>query len=111
VEERVSRLEEGTLHLKSAVGEVQTTTNGLEATGARLETGIAENESMVAVTLPHLATNADVAELRLSTMAGLAELRTKAVAGFAYKSGRTYVCDILAGPLAACACGVAAPTS
>jgi hypothetical protein len=111
VEERVSRLEEGMQHLKSAVGEVQTTTNGLEATGARLETGIAENESMLAVTLPHLATNADVAELRLSTMAGLAELRTDAVAGFADKSGRTYMYDILAGPLAACACGVAAPPS
>lgn len=104
-------MEEGTLHLKSAVGEAQTTTNGLEATGSRLETGIAENELMLAVTLPHLATKADVAELRLSTMAALAELCTEALAGFADKSGRTYMYDILAGPLAACACGVAAPPS
>jgi hypothetical protein len=115
VEVRVSRLEEGVNDLESAVGEVQTTTNGLEATGAglepgmgplqvttamrgerlgRVETGIAEIKS----TLPHLATKADVTELRLSTLPGLAELRSEVVAGFADKSGRTDMCDILAGP-------------
>ncbi len=77
MEVRVSRLEEGVNDLKSAVGEVQTTTNGLEATGAglepgmgplqvttamrgerlgRVETGIAEIKS----TLPHLATIAAI---------------------------------------------------
>jgi hypothetical protein len=103
MEERVSRVEEGMREFKSAIGELQTTSNRLEATTVRLEErmgrveiGIAEIKAMLAATLPHLATKAE-----------LAELRSEMVAGFADKPSKTYMWGILAVLLTAYTCGLA----
>jgi ribosomal protein L29 len=90
VEERVSRLEEGMQDVKSAVGQLQATTSRLEATSiaqserlGRVEIGIAEIKALLVATLPHLATKADLAELRLSTTADITELRESTKADIA----------------------------
>ena len=89
MEARVSRLEEGMREVKSSI-------DRLEERTARLEVGIAEIKAMLEATLPHLATKAEVADLR-----------TEMVAGFADKPGKTYMWGILAALLAAYACGLA----
>jgi hypothetical protein len=88
-EARVSRLEEHMGDVKSAIA-------SLDARVARVEIGVVRIESMLAATLPHLATKAEVAELR-----------TEMVAGFADKPGKTYMWGILAVLLTAYACGLA----
>src|ERR1700722_8431452 len=75
MEARISRLEEDMREVKSAVGRLEATTIRIEA--------------MLAATLPHLATKAELAELR-------AESPTK-----------TYMWGILAALLTAYACGLA----
>jgi len=71
MEARISRLEEDMRDVKSAV--------------ARLETTTIEIKAMLAATLPHLATKAELAE----------------------KPGKTYMWGILAVLLTAYACGLA----
>jgi hypothetical protein len=78
MEHRVSRLEEDMRDMKSSVLRLEATTSRLEMTVVRIET-------MVAATLPHLATKADLAE----------------------KPGKTYLWGILAVLLTAYACGLA----
>jgi hypothetical protein len=78
MEQRVSRLEEDMRDMKSSVSR-------LEATTSRLEMNIIEIKTMLAATLPHLATKADLAE----------------------KPGKTYMWGILAVLLTAYACGLA----
>ena len=96
MEARVSRLEQGMQDVQSAVGRLETTTGKLEERMARVELAVARIEAMLGATLPHLATKAEVADLR-SEMA----------AGFADKPGKTYMWGILAALLAAYACGLA----
>ena len=71
MEARISRLEEDMREIKSAVG--------------RLEATTIEIKAMLAATLPHLATKAELAE----------------------KPGKTYMWGILAVLLTAYACGLA----
>jgi hypothetical protein len=97
MEERVSRLEEGMRNVTSAVGRLELTTGKLEERMGRVELAVTRIEAMLAATLPHLATKAEVAELR-----------TEMVAGFADKPGKTYMWGILAVLLTAYACGLAA---
>jgi hypothetical protein len=103
MEARVSRLEEGMRDVQSAIGRLDDRMGTLEERMGRLEDrmsrielAVAEIKAMLAATLPHLATKAEVAELR-----------TEMVAGFADKPGKTYMWGILAVSLTAYACGLA----
>src|SRR5271154_3901319 len=78
MEHRDSRPEEDMRDMKSSVSR-------LEATTSRLEMSVVRIETMLAATLPHLATKADLAE----------------------KPGKTYMWGILAVLLTAYACGLA----
>jgi hypothetical protein len=89
MEERVSRLDEHVVEMKSSIV-------SLEARVGRMELAVTRIEAMLAATLPHLATKIEVAELR-----------TEMVAGFADKPGKTYMWGILAVLLTAYACGLA----
>jgi len=89
--------------VQSAIGRLEATTGKLDERMGRLEErigrvelAVAEIKAMLAATLPHLATKAEVADLR-----------TDMVAGFADKPGKTYMWGILAVLLTAYACGLA----
>ena len=89
--------------VQSAIGRLEATTGKLDERMGRLEErigrvelAVVRIESMLAATLPHLATKAEVADLR-----------TDMVAGFADKPGKTYMWGILAVLLTAYACGLA----
>ena len=69
----------------------------LRATMSRLEISVAEIETMLEATLPHLATKAELAELRT-------ELRT----GLADKPSKIYMWGVLATLITADAAGLAA---
>jgi uncharacterized coiled-coil protein SlyX len=58
--------------------------------------------------MSHLATKAEIAELRTDMQTGLAELRTEMHAGFAETPSKTYMWGILGVLLTAYACGLAA---
>ncbi len=96
VKSAVGRLETTTSRLESTTSRLEATTSKLEERMARIEVGIAEIKAMLAATLPHLATKAEVAELRVEM-----------VAGFADKPSKTYMWGILAVLLTAYACGLA----
>ena len=66
----------------------------------RLEATTLKIETMLAATLPHLATKADVADLRT-------ELKYELATNLADKPGKTYMWGILAALLTAYACGLA----
>jgi hypothetical protein len=89
MEARVSRLEEDMREVK--------------ATLPRMEAAIVRIEATLAATLPHLATKADLAELRTELKADIARLDVK----LADKPGRVYMWGILAVLLTAYACGLA----
>jgi hypothetical protein len=78
------------------MGDVKSAIASLDARTARIEMAVTRIEAMLTATLPHLATKAEVAELR-----------TEMVAGFADKPGKTYMWGILAVLLTAYACGLA----
>jgi hypothetical protein len=78
------------------MGDVKSAIASLDARTARVELPVVEIKAMLAATLPHLATKAEVAELR-----------TEMVAGFADKPGKTYMWGILTVLLTAYACGLA----
>ena len=89
--------------VQSAIGRLEATTGKLDERMGRLEErigrvelAVAEIKAMLVATLPHLATKAEVADLR-----------TDMVAGFADKPGKTYMWGILAVLLTAYACGLA----
>ena len=89
--------------VQSAIGRLEATTGKLDERMGRLEErigrvelAVVRIESMLAATLPHLATKAEVADLR-----------TDMVAGFADKPGKAYMWGILAVLLTAYACGLA----
>ena len=66
----------------------------------RLEATTLKIETMLAATLPHLATKADIADLRT-------ELKYELATNLADKPGKTYMWGILAALLTAYACGLA----
>ena len=85
----------------------------------RLEATTTEIKAMLIATLPHLATKAEVADLRgditgkVAELRGditgkVAELRGDITAALAEKPGKTYMWGILAALLTAYACGLAA---
>jgi len=104
----------------------------VKATTGRLEMAIVRIETLLTATLPHLATKAELNELRSEMVAGLApiahlatkaelnELRGEVVVGLAplphlatkaelaEKPSKTYMWGILAVLLTAYACGLAA---
>ena len=82
--------------LDDRMGTLEERMGRLEDRMSRIELAVARIEAMLAATLPHLATKAEVAELR-----------TEMVAGFADKPGKTYMWGILAVFLTAYACGLA----
>ena len=89
--------------VQSAIGRLEATTGKLDERMGRLEErigrvelAVVRIEALLAATLPHLATKAEVADLR-----------TDMVAGFADKPGKTYMWGILAVLLTAYACGLA----
>jgi hypothetical protein len=86
MEARVSRLEEDMREVK--------------ATLPRMEAAIVRIEATLAATLPHLATKADLAELKAELKSDIARLD-------ADKPGKVYMWGILAVLLTAYACGLA----
>jgi len=64
-----------------------------------VEIAVTEIKALLLATLPHLATKAELADLRMEM-----------VAGFADKPGKTYMWGILAVLLTAYACGLAGLT-
>lgn len=87
MEARVSRLEEEMREERTA--------------RARLEAAVLRIETMLATTLPNLATKADLAELRGELKLDIARLD-------ANKPGKAYMWLIMTALLAAYACGLAA---
>lgn len=69
-----------------------------------MEIAVAEIKALLLATLPHLATKADVAELRSEAIQMKAEL----VGQLAEKPSKTYIWGVLAVLLATYACGLAA---
>lgn len=86
MEARVSRLEEDMREEKAA--------------RSRMEAAIIRIETMLTSTLPHLATKADLADVKT-------ELKTDIARLDADKPGKTYMWGILAVLLTAYACGLA----
>jgi hypothetical protein len=97
MELRVSRLEDDMRDVKSAIGRLETDVGEIRQSVTRMET-------MFAATLPHLATKADLADLR----AEFADLRTELRSELADKPGKVYMWGILGVLLTAYACGLAA---
>ena len=100
VRERVTRLEGSVAQLQTSMGTLQTTVATLQTTVTSMQSDISELrqsvtriEATLAATLPHLATKADVAEVR----AELAE-----------KPSRTYMWGVFTALLTAYAAGLAA---
>jgi hypothetical protein len=69
----------------------------MRATMGRLEISVAEIKAMLEATLPHLATKAELAELRMEVRTGLAD-----------KPSKTYMWGVLAALITAYAAGLAA---
>jgi hypothetical protein len=101
VEERFSRLEEDVRDLK-------TIARDLDARGRRMEETLIELKTLFTATLPHLATKADLANLRTELKEEINELRVDLRVGLAEKPSKTYMWGILAVLLTAYACGLAA---
>jgi predicted RNase H-like nuclease (RuvC/YqgF family) len=96
IEERVSRLEENMQEVKASLIRLDERT-------IRLENTLTEIKAMLAATLPHLATKAELA-------AGLAEQReriSELTIAMTEKPSKTYMWGILAVLLTAYACGLA----
>ena len=83
MEARIARLEEDMRDVKATVG--------------RLEMAVVRIETWLTATLPHLASKAELKDLRTDMVGGLAE-----------KPSKTYMWGILAVLLTAYACGLAA---
>jgi uncharacterized protein involved in exopolysaccharide biosynthesis len=75
--------------------------NDLRASMSRLEISVARIEAMLEATLPHLATKAELAELRSDVTN---ELRS----GLASKPSKTYMWGVLTALITAYAAGLAA---
>jgi hypothetical protein len=123
--------------LEARVSRLEDDVHDMTATLSRLEMSVAEIKAMLSATLPHLATKAELAELRLTTKSDLTELRLATTSDFAElrlatsanltelrvattsefaalradlaeKPGKTYMWGVLTALLTAYACGLAA---
>jgi hypothetical protein len=75
----------------------------MEARTTRIEETLIELKTLFTATLPHLATKADLADVRTELKQDIAEVKI----GLAEKPSRTYMWGILAVLLTAYACGLA----
>src|SRR5579863_1494261 len=117
VEQRFSRLEEDVRDLKAIAvsidgrfanfdarfANLDSRFDRFEARTTRVEEALIELKTMFAATLPHLATKADLADVRTELKEDIAEIKVS----LAEKPGRTYMWGILAVLLTAYACGLA----
>lgn len=110
VEQRFSRLEEDVRDLKAIAvsidgrfANLNSQFDRFEARTTRVEETLIELKTMFAATLPHLATKADLADVRTELKEDIAEIKV----GLAEKPSRTYMWGILAVLLTAYACGLA----
>jgi hypothetical protein len=94
LETRVSRLEDDVRDVKATMG--------------RLELLVTEIKATLDATLPHLATKAELAELRTELKGELAHMRTELKVGLAEKPSKSYMWGVLTALLTAYACGLAA---
>jgi chromosome segregation ATPase len=104
---RFDRLETKVDHLDSRVDRLETKVDRVDASVQRLELGFIRLESMLAATLPHLATKAELTTTRADLQGMLTELKSDVEIGFAEKPSKTYMWGVLAVLLAAYACGLA----
>jgi len=103
MEMRVSRLEEDMRDVRSSIAR-------LDATTARIEMATVEIKAMLAATLPHLATKAELASGlgdQNSQMGQLTSRIADLTVALAEKPSKTYMWGILAVLLTAYACGLA----
>lgn len=110
MEQRVSGLEGDVRDLKAiAVGldarfaSIDGRFERMEARTTRIEETLIELKTLFTATLPHLATKADLADVRTELKQDIAEVKI----GLAEKPSRTYMWGILAVLLTAYACGLA----
>lgn len=80
MEERVSRLEEGMREVKTSVDRLDERVGRLEDRMARIETTVTEIKAMLAATLPHLATKAELAAGLTDHTACFAQIDTRIAA-------------------------------
>jgi hypothetical protein len=121
LERRVLRLEEDGREVTAAIIRVEESIGRLEARGdrldakfdrldasvQRLEVGFVRLESMLAATLPHLATKGELTATRSDLQGLLIELKSDISIGLAEKPGKVYMWGVLAVLLVAYACGLA----
>jgi hypothetical protein len=110
MEQRVSGLEGDVRDLKAiALGldarfaSIDGRFERMEARTTRIEETLIELKTLFTATLPHLATKADLADVRTELKQDIAEVKI----GLAEKPSRTYMWGILAVLLTAYACGLA----
>jgi hypothetical protein len=117
VEQRFSRLEEDMRDLKALAvssdarfasidarfASIDARFASMDARFDRVEMTLLELKTLFTATLPHLATKADLADVRTELKNDIAELKV----GLAEKPSRTYMWGILAVLLTAYGCGLA----
>ena len=103
----ITRLEESVGRLEAGSDRLDAKFDRLDASVQRLEVGFVRLESMLAATLPHLATKGELAATRADLQGLLIELKSDVTAGLAEKPGKIYMWGVLAVLLAAYACGLA----
>jgi hypothetical protein len=86
------------------VSRLEDDVHDMKATMSRLEVMVAEIKATLEATLPHLATKAELADMRSELKVEIALLRNE----LADKPSKTYMWGVLTALLAAYACGLAA---
>jgi hypothetical protein len=94
--------------LETRVSRLENDMRDMRASMSRLERTVIEIKTMLEATLPHLATKAELAELRSELRTGLAEQRSDLHAELASKPSKTYMWGVLTALIAAYAAGLAA---
>lgn len=118
MEQRVSRVEEDVRDLKAIAASIDGRFAGIDSRFStldarfarvegrldRVEQTMLEIKTLFTATFPHLATKADLADVRTELKEDIAEVKV----ALADKPSRTYMWGILAVLLTAYACGLAA---
>lgn len=94
--DRVGRVEASVGELNDRVARLDTNLATLTEHVSRLEVGVAEIKALLLATLPHLATKADLAEVRIELLTQITD-----------KPSKTYMWGVLAVLLTPYACGLA----
>ena len=108
--------------LEVRVSRLEIDVHEMRATMGRLELLVTEIKATLDATLPHLATKAEVADLRVETAdlraewkqdigqlrTDMADMRTELKTDLAEKPSKTYMWGVMAALLTAYACGLAA---